>query len=440
LNEDLFQFLFGDAPTEPQTVTELTAEIRNTLESGFRNVWVEGEVVGFVAAASGHWYFTLNDGTSRLKCVCYSRQNFRIRFKPKNGLTVRLRGSVSFYQPNGELQLVVESLEPFGEGALAAAYEQIRGKLEGEGLFAEELKRPIPFFPRRVAVVTSRKGAAYHDIHTVLTRRAKTVSILLVPALVQGEGAADSIRRAIEALNAYCEEADDCDRIDVVIVGRGGGSAEDLWAFNDEALARAIRASKVPVISAVGHEIDWTISDFVADLRAATPSAAAEMVAGREEDILATLESLDAHMLNEIEHRLSAAASDLDSFGHRLAAGLNDGLSSARERIAAATGRLSPAALQARVSMLASSVSLLRQRCESGVRQIQCDKGEKLAVETAKLDALSPLAVMTRGYSITRTEAGEIVRDAGQVRRGDKLKISLQRGKLVAEVLAAETE
>ncbi len=203
MDESLFQVLFDDTERRPLTVSELNAEIRGLLEREFASVWVEGEIVNFTAAASGHWYFNLNDGTSQLKAVCWKGSNYRIRFRPQNGLSVRVRGKISFYAARGETQLVVESLEPAGEGALRAAFEQIKAKLEREGLFAPELKRPLPFFPRRIGVVTSPTGAAYHDIHNVLTRRAGSVSILLVPTLVQGESAADRIREAVINVNAY---------------------------------------------------------------------------------------------------------------------------------------------------------------------------------------------------------------------------------------------
>ncbi|KXK04739.1 MAG: exodeoxyribonuclease VII large subunit, partial [Acidobacteria bacterium OLB17] len=232
----------------PLTVSELNLEIGARLEAHFSNVWVEGEVVNFKVASSGHWYFDLNDGTSQIRCACWKGTNFRIRFRPKNGICVRVRARVNFWRERGELSLTVESLEPSGEGALAAAYQQIFERLEREGLFAPELKRPLPFFPQRIGVVTSKSGAAFHDILSVITRRARSVSIVLAPARVQGEGAADSVRRALAALNEYNGRLDKASKLDVIIVGRGGGSAEDLAAFNDEMLARAIRASDVPVI------------------------------------------------------------------------------------------------------------------------------------------------------------------------------------------------
>lgn len=420
------------------SVSELASEIRGTLERSFANVWVEGEVVNFIRAASGHWYFNLNDGQAQIRCVCFKGTNFRIRFTPQNGITVRLRGRVTAYEARGELQLSVDSLEPSGEGALAAAYEQIRSRLEREGLFAEELKRPIPFFPRRVAVVTTRTGAAFHDIYTVLTRRAQSVSILFVPALVQGEGAADSIRRAIVAVNAYDRSRDPKDRIDVMIVGRGGGSAEDLWAFNDEALARAIRASEIPVISAVGHEIDWTISDLVADLRAATPSAAAEIVAGREEDILADLQSVENALTSMIDYRMLSARSVLNEAASRVEYSFSRRIEHIRSRFIDAASRLSPETLRTKSLRYESHLAALDQRKISAIEGNLASKKQEMVLNIAKLDALSPLAVLTRGYSITQTADGAVLRDASTVQSGDKLKIRLERGKLEAEVTSVE--
>lgn len=417
------------------TVSELNAEVRDSLERSFANVWVEGEVVNFIHASSGHWYFNLNDGSAQIRCVCFKGTNFRIRFTPQNGITVRIRGRVTMYEQRGELQLLVDSLEPAGAGALAAAYEQIRSRLEREGLFADELKRPIPFFPRRVAVVTTRTGAAFHDIHTVLTRRARSVSILFVPALVQGEGAADSIRRAINAVNVYDRSLDETEKIDVMIVGRGGGSAEDLWAFNDEALARAIRASDIPIISAVGHEIDWTISDLVADLRASTPSAAAEVVAGREEDILAGLHASEAAMSSIIEYRMLSARSALNETAGVFEFSLASIMDKIRNRFSMIANRLTPVTLRAKALSQSNQLSLLDQRKNAAIEGILASKHKEMSLCITKLDALSPLAVLTRGYSITHTGDGKVLRDAASVGPGDRLKIRLERGKLEAEVI-----
>ena len=439
LNEPLLQFLFDEAEARPLTVSELNAEVRACVERQFASVWVEGEIVNFTAAASGHWYFNLNDGSAQIKCVCFKGSNYRIRFRPQNGLSVRVRARLSFYEARGEAQLVVESLEPAGEGALAAAYEQIKAKLEREGLFADDLKRPIPFLPRKVGVITSPTGAAYHDIHNVLTRRARSVSILLIPTIVQGEGAADSIRRAVGHVNEYNRTLELPDKIDVLIVGRGGGSAEDLWAFNDEMLARSIRASEIPVISAVGHEIDVTIADFVADLRAATPSAAAEIVAGREEDILFDLRTVETTLASMMEYKMLAAGSRSREATNSLQVGFSNSVQRAKTRFADVASRLTPATLTARATAIANSLGILDQRRTTAMGRTLKSRDEALNVKMAKLNALSPLAVLTRGYSITQMADDSILRDAANAKPGDKLKIRLERGKLDAEVLSTES-
>ena len=433
----LFEHLFSETERKPQTVSELNADICSALEKRFASVWVEGEIVNFASVASGHWYFSLNDGQSQIKAACFRGSNYRIRFRPRNGISVRVRGRVSIFEPKGELQLIVDSLEPSGEGALLAAFEQIKAKLEAEGLFSDALKRPVPSLPRRIAVVTSPSGAAYHDIHNVLTRRARSVSILLIPVQVQGEGAADSIRRAVIGVNRYNAGLDECDRVDVMIVGRGGGSAEDLWAFNDEALARAIRSSAIPVISAVGHEIDWTICDWVCDLRAATPSAAAELVAQREADIIQTFLARESQMRSIVEYKLLDASTRTAQACESLRVRSLDRVDLARERFASVTSRLSPANLAARTAQAAARLGLADERRSNAMTRRLKALSEKLNLRMAKLDALSPLAVLTRGYSITQTADGEVLRDASSVSPGDRLKIRLEHGKLDAEVLAS---
>src|SRR5207302_169049 len=294
----------------PLSVSELTVKIRDTLEKSFATVWVEGEISNFRQHTSGHWYFTLKDEFAQLRAACYRSSNQRIRFRLEDGLQVRARGRLSVYEQKGEYQLVVETLEPVGAGALQLAFEQTKVRLQAEGLFASEIKRPIPFFPRRIGVVTSPSGAAIRDIINVISRRTRTVHLLLAPARVQGEGASHEVVRAIRFLNEYharaLREGRPDGGIDVILVGRGGGSIEDLWAFNEEVVARAIRASMIPVISAVGHETDFTIADFAADLRAATPSAAAELVAAHEEQLCAQLESLIAGLSRSLRFRVAA--------------------------------------------------------------------------------------------------------------------------------------
>ena len=420
------------------TVSELNSEVKISIERAFPNVWVEGEVVGFKQVGKGHWYFNLHDGDASVKCVCWAGTNWKIRFKPEDGVTIRIRGRLDFWAAKGELKLNVDSLEPSGEGALRAAFEQMKERLEREGLFAQELKRPIPFFPRRVGVITSRSGAAFHDIVTVLTRRARSVRVVFAAAQVQGEGAAGTIRRAILALNEYSRRLAEHERIDVLIVGRGGGSAEDLAAFNDEALARAIRMSEIPVISAVGHEIDWTIADLIADLRAATPSAAAELVAAREEDIVEKfcvgeerLTALMGRQLNDLALRLDSAHSAMEyEMEHKIR--------SLRDGYLATASRISPERLQMKSRQLVSKVDVLANRVIGSMQNQRDQSAERLHIQMAKLNTLSPLAVLTRGYSIAQTEDGSIVRAPEQVKTGDKLKIQLERGKLDAAVLRAE--
>src|SRR5216684_4982663 len=308
MNQPLLASLFDETERQPVSVSELTASIRGTLEKRFASIWVEGEISNFRAQNSGHWYFTLKDEFAQLRSACYRSSNQRIRFRPADGLQVRARGRLSVYEPKGEYQLIVEALEPVGAGALQLAFEQTKARLQAEGLLAAELKRAIPFFPRRVGVVTSPTGAAIRDIINVISRRTRTVHVLFSPARVQGDGAGRDIARAIKLINQHHALAQQHGRhedlVDVLIVGRGGGSTEDLWAFNEEEVARAIRASAIPVISAVGHETDFTIADFVADKRAATPSAAAELVAAREDQLCSSIEQLGQNLARLIRYRI----------------------------------------------------------------------------------------------------------------------------------------
>src|SRR6267378_1406909 len=311
MSQPLFSALFDEAENRPLSVSELTNAVRGALEARFASVWVEGEISNFRAHSSGHWYFTIKDELAQLRAKCFRSSNTRIRFRPQDGLHVRARGRLTVYPPRGEYELVVESLDPVGAGALRIAFEQMRDRLKAEGLFAPELKRPLPMFPRRVGVVTSPTGAAIRDILNVISRRTRTVHVLFSPARVQGEGAGRDIVRAIRFINQYhrqsladgrLEEA-----VDVLIVGRGGGSTEDLWAFNEEDVARAIRASVIPVISAVGHETDFSIADFAADLRAPTPSAAAELVAAREDQICTRLDQLGTNLRQLMRYKIMHA-------------------------------------------------------------------------------------------------------------------------------------
>src|SRR5258705_7359896 len=315
MSQPLLASLFDETERRPVSVSELTSQIRGTLEKRFAGVWVEGEISNFRAHNSGHWYFTLKDEFAQLRSACYRSSNQRIRFRLEDGMLVRARGRLSVYEAKGEYQLLVDSLEPVGAGALQLAFEQTKSRLQAEGLFAQELKRAIPIFPKRVGVVTSANGAALRDILNVLSRRTRTVHVLFAFARVQGDIAPHEIVRAIKFLNEHHQSAlragSSDAGVDVIIVGRGGGSIEDLWAFNQEAVARAIRSSAIPVISAVGHETDFTIADFVADLRAPTPSAAAEIVAAHEAELCARLGSLSATLARSIQYRISGARNEV---------------------------------------------------------------------------------------------------------------------------------
>ena len=459
MKSSLLNSLFDDDERRPLTVSELNEQVKAALERSFSSVWVEAEIVNFVAAHSGHWYFTLHDGDSQLKAACYIRNNSRIRFQPFDGLQVRVRGKLSVYQPKGEYQILVESLQPVGEGALKVAFEQIKLKLARERLFDEELKRPLPLLPKRVGVVTSPNGAAFHDILNVLSRRTRTVNITLIPTRVQGETAGEEIEAAIKLANDFNKTSKE--KIDVLIVGRGGGSAEDLWAFNEERVARAIRASLIPIISAVGHEIDFTIADFVADRRAPTPSAAAEIVAESEDGIANFLAQKTQDLFQLIGYKILQARSDwqelalssvfsefpnrvkdwryeVEDLNAQLSDVLAEKLKTKRQILVSLANRLSPLKLASKLGEKKILLALLQQKQISAIKDVIDANDEKLKISMASLDALSPLSVLKRGFSIVENESGEILRDAARVNVNDKLKIRLASGKLEAEVLRTE--
>lgn len=447
--------LFDETERRPLSVSELTMQVRAALESGFASVWVEGEISNFKAHASGHWYFTIRDESAQLRATCFRGMNRAIRFRPSDGLQVRARGRLSVYEPRGEYELIVEALDPVGAGALRVAFEQMRERLAAEGLFDEELKRPLPLFPNRVGVVTSPSGAAIRDILHVLARRTRTVHVLFSPARVQGEGAGLEVSRAIELLNEHHAQAVRDgrieDTIDVIIVGRGGGSAEDLWAFNDEQLARVIRASRIPIISAVGHETDFTIADFAADVRAPTPSAAAEMVAAREDELAAQVEDLTRDLLlatryrvmelrarlqtaamssafDEVRVRLRDSRQATDEAMHRLESLVTRQMQSARRRTDVIASRLSPARLGARVAAARNMFGVLCARRDAAMQSGLEHARLRFHLGAASLDALSPLAVLQRGYALAQDEKKHLVRDARTVQVGDRLQLSLARG------------
>ncbi|HEY6231281.1 MAG TPA: exodeoxyribonuclease VII large subunit [Pyrinomonadaceae bacterium] len=465
MSEPLFASLFDETERRPLTVSELTESVRKTIESRFNAVWVEGEISNFKAHSSGHWYFTIKDEGAQLRAKCFRSANSRIRFRPKDGLHVRARGRLTVYEGRGEYELIVEALDPVGAGALQIAFEQLRDRLQAEGLFAAERKRPLPIFPGRVGIVTSRTGAAIRDILNVISRRTQTVHVLFSPARVQGDGAGSDIARAIRLINDYHQRAlhdgRTKDLVDVLIVGRGGGSTEDLWAFNQEEVARAICASTVPVISAVGHETDFTIADFVADKRAPTPSAAAELVAAREDQICSALAQMEQSLarlmryrivaartrvqqhalsqaFDEVRRKLRNASAVTNAARHRLEILIGQSLRAARLRNDALGASLAPAQLRARLAEAQVRFDSAYTTCTVAIEQQLEDAKKRLGLAVASLDALSPLAVLQRGFAVAQKQDGTLLRDANQAAIGDSIKVRLAQGRLGARVESVE--
>jgi exodeoxyribonuclease VII large subunit len=400
--------LFTAASRKFLTISELNELVKGTLESHLDALWLQGEISNIRVPPSGHCYFTLKDDKSQISAVMFRRQGMRLRFTPENGMAVLCFGRVSLYSVRGDLQFYVDDMEPQGQGALYLAFEQLKIKLAAEGLFAPERKRALPFLPRSIGIVTSDRGAALHDLLRIIDDRFRDRRVVIRPVMVQGEGAAREIAEGITDLNRFGE-------IDVMIVGRGGGSLEDLWAFNEEIVARAIYASQVPIISAVGHEIDFTIADFVADHRAPTPTAAAEMVLPRKADLLEQVSVLDDQLLRSMEIKLETSREAYRGLAKRLA----DPRRKLREN-------------QQRLDEL--SVDLLH-RFQERLRQFR----DRLAKDTGRLSALSPLAVLDRGYSIThKLPEEQIVKDAASLNIGDRVRITFAAGKSLCRVEGKE--
>ena len=410
------------------SVSELSAEIRDMLERRFIDVWVEGELSNFKQpSASGHLYFTLKDEREQISAVCFRNTARLLRFRPENGKRFRARGRVSLY--DGKCQITVEVLEPAGLGALQLAFEQLKEKLEKEGLFKPERKRPIPSFPRKVGIVTSPKSAALRDILAVLKRRHNAVNVLIFPAEVQGEGASIQVMEGIDYLSRSTD-------VDVVIVARGGGSMEDLWPFNEERVARAIVRSKKPVISAVGHEVDFTISDFVADLRAPTPSAAAEIVIKSKAEIADRVRLLEGRLESIMKNRVSRLRNFLASkVGSRGFVVAENRIRRLSQRVDELGDRLVQAGrTRAFIEPRVHRVELSEQRLSTAIHQRLKKWHQAFAGFAHTLDALSPLAVLERGYAICLTPEGRVVRSADSVEIGSEVKVQLHEGRLSARV------
>lgn len=443
--KDPFQRLGLDR--EVLTVSQLNQRARHLLEDVFPQVWVEGEISNLARPASGHLYFTLKDSQAQVRCALFRQNALKVRQALRDGLAVKVRGKVSLFEGRGDYQMIADAVEPAGDGALRLAFEALKEKLTGEGLFATERKRPLPAHPQRVGIVTSPTGAVIRDIISVFRRRAPQVSLTLVPTAVQGREATAQIVRALALADAQ--------GFDALILARGGGSLEDLWCFNEEAVARAVAACKTPIVSAVGHETDVSISDFVADVRAPTPSAAAELLAPDSSDLRQRLEGLERRLLlrmrqliahqhlrldgltRRLRHpgeRLRQQAQRLDDLEMRLQRALDRQVSQRRERLARLETRLAAQHPGRALGLLRQRLDALAARLPRAMRETLGTRRLELQSQVQTLHAFSPLATLGRGYSILLDERGQAIRSASQTQPGQRLKARLGEGELEVRV------
>jgi exodeoxyribonuclease VII large subunit len=441
----------SDSGVRPMwSVSALTSEIKNLLENNFSFIWIFGEISNFKMPASGHFYFTLKDDKAQIAAVMFRGQNRNLKFKPEDGMEVVGLGRMSVYEPRGSYQIILEYLEPKGVGALRIAFEQLKQKLADDGLFNDENKQPLPYLPSRIAIITSQTGAVVHDMIRILQRRFENVVLQVVPVRVQGPGAETEIAEALGLVNRRAEA-------DVVILARGGGSLEDLWAFNTESVARAVFASAIPVISAVGHETDFSICDFVADLRAPTPSAAAELAVPVKSDLVRACSSLSQQLAGRIDRHIGWLRERADALTRRLVSPakrigdhrirlddlgdrMNRGVAREVERC-----RLSATGLGERlaVSSPLSRLKILKEKLNNTNNNLLLynnitigKKSAELDSLTVRLGALNPKAILSRGYSITRSLPGlDIIRAADQTAVGEALEVLLGSGRLTVKVL-----
>jgi exodeoxyribonuclease VII large subunit len=446
----------ADAPParEVFTISRLNREARALLERGLGSVWLEGEISNLSRPGSGHWYFSLKDAAAQVRCAMFRQRNLLVRFPVKDGAQVLARGRVSLYEARGEFQVVIEHLEEAGEGILRRRFEALKQKLNAEGLFDTRHKQPLPPLPRRIGVVTSPSGAAIRDILHVLRRRFPAIPVLVYPVAVQGEAAPREIEQALR----LADQRRDCD---VLILTRGGGSLEDLWAFNDEGVARAIFACRIPIVSGVGHEVDFTIADFVADERAPTPSAAAERVVPDRAEWLRSLAATDQRIVRALrrrlgdqrnalqvrEQRLARAhpgvvlrqhAQRLDELEGRLRLAGRRRLERASQRHAAASALLMRASPALRLTALRLRLDTARHNLSRALAARHVDRRQRLELAARALNAVSPLATLDRGYAIVLDAGGRALQDAAKLRPGDRVTARLARGRFTAGVLAVE--
>jgi exodeoxyribonuclease VII large subunit len=431
------------------TISELTEEIKNLLEGEYPSVWVQGEISNFRPAPSGHYYFTLKDETAQIRCVMFKTQNRFLKFKPEDGLQIIAWGRISVYAVRGEYQLVLDTMEPRGLGSLMLAFEQLRDKLAAEGLFDPARKKAIPPFPGTIGIVTSRRGAAIRDMIRITHRRSPGTNILLSPTSVQGDRAPEEI---VAALERICKVVD----IDVIIIGRGGGSIEDLWAFNDERVVRAVADCTIPVVSAVGHETDFTLTDFAADLRASTPSAAAELVVpdkrGLRDAVLHLIARLRGSISGNLERHVGQVNEFLkrlydprrtieerrqrcDDLTTRLAIATKRRVTILNQEVRSWISRLRPDYLRKKTGFVRQEWSNLVSRLERAVRETLVKGLGSVEHLSARLEGLSPLAVLSRGYSITVSrDTGAVIKDVASVAIGEDVRVRLHRGEIDCRV------
>ena len=432
------------------TVSRLNQTVRLLLEQEMGQVWISGEISNFSQPSSGHWYFTLKDDTAQVRCAMFRNSNRRVTFRPQHGLQVLVRANITLYEPRGDYQIIVESMQPAGEGLLQQKYEQLKAKLQSEGLFDQQHKQPLPSPAHCVGVITSKTGAALHDILHVLKRRDPSLPVIIYPTAVQGDDAPGQIVRAIELANARQE-------CDVLIVGRGGGSLEDLWSFNDERVARAIFASAIPVVSAVGHETDVTIADFIADLRAPTPSAAAEMVSRNQQELLRQILSaqqrlgmaMDYFLANrsrrftQIYHRLqqqhpqlrlARQQTALERLYQRMNVAIDGQLKRTSLRQSRLLQRLNQQSPQPRIYRAQTRIQQLEYRLAESVRSRLSATRERFGNAVTHLEAVSPLSTLARGYSVSTANDGKVLKKVKQVKAGDVMTTRLEDGWVESQV------
>ncbi len=441
-------------------VRALVAAVRTHLEREYSDCWVEGEISNLRIPDSGHLYFTLKEESAQIRVVMFRSAAKLLRFRAENGLHVTVRGRITVYEERGELQISADFMEPQGAGALQLAFEQLKARLQAEGLFEASRKKPIPSLPQRIGIITSPQGAALRDILNILARRHHSANVLIYPAQVQGATAAGEVIAGLRYFQGKMQQAN---RVEVIIVARGGGSAEDLAAFNHEGLARAVAESKIPVISAIGHETDFTIIDFVADLRAPTPSAAAEMVIRSRQEIEAQAEELDRRLERAMRYRLLMARQELTELAqHGAFASMMDGIHRGQQKLDERRFRLEKAQLRLlelrrrRVETVSAAVrhydarrrlAAIRRQLETGVANLAAATRARLLAGRAALDrraasleALSPVAILNRGYALVFDGNGQLITDAGRLATGDQISARLARGRVRARVTNTEAD